>query len=191
MKDLIKVYDDVVPLPLANQTEAAFQSESFPWFWNDATVNIRLQDFPQLVHPFRLESLMEWHELDMFNHDRQRAYNCAKGIIERIQESNDLEWGTIHRIKANLTWPNRQKLAVTHTDMNASFYYSTIYYINDADGDTVFFSEGNDPENEIARVSPKKGRFVTFPSNISHAGECPTNTRRRMVLNYVYTVTNL
>lgn len=187
MKEKIKVYDGVIPDTLSNMTLNAFGNEFFPWFWQDTTANGPI-DFPQFVHAFRLESLQDFSAMDMFDPHRRAAYNCVKGIFERAIDETKIEAGTIHRIKSNLTQPNRVKLAATHTDMKPDYYYSMIYYINDADGDTVFFSEGDRPENEIARVSPKKGRFVIFPSNISHAGESPIHTKRRMVINYVFTV---
>jgi hypothetical protein len=188
MKDKIQVFDDVVPKQLSDTALHTFSSDSFTWFWNNATVDPRLKDFPQLVHPFRLNTMQEYPHLDMFDQFRRRAFDTVKGIFERGTEAAGLDAGTIDRIKANLTWPNRVKMGAAHTDMAPDYYYSMIYYINDADGDTVFFSQGDSPENEIARVSPKKGRLVVFPSNISHAGECPTHTLRRMVVNYVFTV---
>jgi hypothetical protein len=187
MKELIRVFDDVVPETLSSMTLDAFSNEFFPWYWQDATVGAPI-DIPQFVHPFRLESLQEFNHLDMFDKHRQMAYNCAKGIFERGIGAMPEDAGTVHRIKANLTQPNIVKHSAAHVDMKPDYYYSMLYYINDADGDTVFFSEGDKPENEIARVSPKKGRIAIFPSNISHCGSSPIHTKRRMVINYIFTV---
>ena len=54
------------------------------------------------------------------------------------------------------------------------------YYINDSEGDTVFF---DDNKKEIKRVSPKKGRIVFFNGNQLHSGSYPTNTPR-FILNF-------
>jgi len=45
-----------------------------------------------------------------------------------------------------------------------------LYYVNDSDGDTVFFNK----QNEIVKsVSPKKGRVVAFDGSIYHGGGIP------------------
>ena len=40
--------------------------------------------------------------------------------------------------------------------------YSWILYLNDSDGDTIFFTEGK------IRVTPRKGKLVIFSSDIEH-----------------------
>lgn len=45
-----------------------------------------------------------------------------------------------------------------------------LYYVNDADGDTVFF----DKHNKIVKsVSPKRGRIVMFDGTLFHGGGIP------------------
>lgn len=53
-----------------------------------------------------------------------------------------------------------------------------LYYLNDADGDTVFFdSKGNITE----RVSPKKGRVLVFDGTLYHGGGIPKKGPRSVV----------
>jgi hypothetical protein len=56
-----------------------------------------------------------------------------------------------------------------HTDLPFD-HLVVLYYVNDADGDTVFFNE----KNEIIKsVSPKRGRVVAFDGRILHGGGIP------------------
>jgi len=58
-----------------------------------------------------------------------------------------------------------------------------LYYVNDADGDTVFFNE----KNEIVKsVSPKRGRVVAFDGSIYHGGGIPKNGPRCAINFDVY-----
>jgi len=58
-----------------------------------------------------------------------------------------------------------------------------LYYVNDADGDTVFFNE----KNEIIKsVSPKRGRVVAFDGSIYHGGGVPKNGPRCAINFDVY-----
>ena len=58
-----------------------------------------------------------------------------------------------------------------------------LYYVNDSDGDTIFFNKN---KKEIKRVKPKKGTGVLFKSNTLHAGSNPINSDKRMVINYIF-----
>ena len=53
-----------------------------------------------------------------------------------------------------------------------------LYYLNDADGDTVFFDAGG---NVIERVSPKKGRVLVFDGSLYHGGGIPKKGPRSVV----------
>jgi cytochrome c peroxidase len=62
---------------------------------------------------------------------------------------------------------------------------SLVYYVNDADGDTYFYSNN---EKLIKRISPKKGTAVYFPSNTYHASSPPRKTNKRIVINFVFNI---
>lgn len=97
----------------------------------------------------------------------------------------------IQRVKFNLLWkctetdgrwnfPHVDTYDIVNSDLTK---WSVLYYVNDADGDTVFFT----PEETI-RVTPKRGRAVIFPANIEHAGTNPSVSEERIVLNIVIDV---
>ena len=65
-----------------------------------------------------------------------------------------------------------------HTDRPEE-HLGLIYYVNDSDGDTIFFENNK----ELQRVTPKKGRIVLFDGNTLHAGGLPTNNPR-CIVNY-------
>ncbi len=83
-----------------------------------------------------------------------------------------------------LLTPHETKLKhyAPHTDL--PFKHTVVlYYVNDADGDTVFF-EGDKIVNS---VSPKRGRVVMFDGNIMHGGGIP-RLGPRAVVNFDITV---
>ena len=59
-------------------------------------------------------------------------------------------------------------------------HWVCLYYVNDSDGDTVFFDDVN---QEIKRVTPKRGRIAFFDGSISHSSSSPTKIHRS-VINY-------
>lgn len=66
-----------------------------------------------------------------------------------------------------------------HTDLNIA-HTVMIYYVNDADGDTVLF---NDHGDIIQSVTPKKGRVLAFDGSIIHGGGIPKKGPR-CIVNY-------
>jgi len=115
-------------------------------------------------------------------------------LIYRLLHINKLSNYFIYRIKINMNcpFPNNKKenYGPPHTDVEipdpnlpgAKKAISVIYYINNTDGDTVFF---NKKLNEIKRVSPRQGRAVIFDSNINHAGSCPIYSPCRQIINII------
>jgi len=65
---------------------------------------------------------------------------------------------------------------------------SFVLYLNDSDGDTVFYKEtwrDNVTQlTEIQRVSPKKNRAVISDGNY-HASQNPVDSEIRLILNAV------
>jgi hypothetical protein len=66
-------------------------------------------------------------------------------------------------------------------------HFSLLYYVNDSDGDTVFFED--DKTTIIKKVSPKKGRMVLFDGSIPHAASTPTKNSR-CIINYNFSILN-
>ena len=95
-------------------------------------------------------------------------------IIKQIQAT---------RIFVDLPTPNPKLDYPPHIDVDIP-HWVCLYYVNDSDGDTVFFKD--DKVTEIKRVSPKKGRIAFFNGSIFHAGT-PSGTNSRAVINFNFT----
>lgn len=104
----------------------------------------------------------------------------------------------IKRCKVNLnplneSWTN--KINTPHSDVTESIgnFYSLIYYIKDADGDTIIFDQfhrdfikNKRSLNTLGSISPKKGRAVLLPSTLLHSGTNPITNDCRIVANFVF-----
>ena len=106
-------------------------------------------------------------------------------LVYYLLHTNGLSNNFIDRIKINTTFPypnnTKEKHGPIHQDFDVKGL-SIIYYVNNSDGDTIFFDKNL---KEIERVSPKQGRAVVFDSNINHAGCCPINSPYRQIINFV------
>ena len=126
-----------------------------------------------------------------------------KQIIDLTKKESGVSFGNIHRWKINKLSPipdlSIDKWGV-HVDQFFP-HYSIIYYVNNTDGDTIFYNNtlGDEYENwsekllidkdlsyweEFKRVSPKKGRVVIFDGKIFHRSSYPTK-ENRYIINFV------
>ncbi len=59
--------------------------------------------------------------------------------------------------------------------------YSAVYYLEDCDGDTVFYDESG--KEIIYRVTPKKNSMIVFRTNTYHSGMLPMIFPTRRIIN--------
>jgi hypothetical protein len=106
---------------------------------------------------------------------------CAKQGIEIL---------SLERIRVGLyVNVNSDRPHTKHVDMQQPHLVG-LYYVDDADGDTVFYADGEGGE-EILRCKPKKGTMVIFDGSVYHASTSPIKTSHRVTVNYIFfTATN-
>jgi len=150
-------------------------SSDFPWYFNKNTV-----DANALTNNLTNDSIQFTHT---FYRNRNKNSEFCE-IIKNLLDSK-IKYKWIHRVKANLTTQvtNNHKdfRRPMHKDISELGYKTLLYYVNDSDGDTIFFDE----EKETERYTPKKGTGLFFPSNILHSGCNPIRSKYRIVINYV------
>ena len=101
----------------------------------------------------------------------------------------DIERGeySFDRIKSNLCFNvsgyKKTNYQPIHLDKPSKGYMSLLYYVNDSDGDTIFFDKNI---KMTKRVNPKKNRAILFDSNILHSGSNPIKSKKRIVINTIF-----
>ena len=167
---------------LIEQIMSLSSSESnFPWYW--------VQVIPQnvVVGGFT-DQVCDYKRNWQFSHNfwqnfRQNSdfFDLVKPIIEKINPNR------LERVKANIhPWEETQVTHGFHTDVT-SIGFTSIYYINDNNGKTIFRTVDQNGEFEYVEVLSKKNRLITFDSRIMHSGTNQTDTPYRLVLNINYT----
>lgn len=74
-------------------------------------------------------------------------------------------------------------LNAPHPDHRDPSFKTCLYYVNDSDGDTLFF---DDKDKCIARTPPVKGTGIVYPSSVVHAGSTPIEHETRVVINMIF-----
>ena len=183
---MIKVLDNFIPTNRQNDLEQFIMSEFFRWYWNKTTIyneNKRKKwktkntiDTGQFV-----SDILGVRTDKQITDYAKELYKGMKTIFKNINFDDTI------RVKSNLntnkTGYKKTSHQPIHNDIdNKSKKKSIIYYVNDSDGDTIFF---DDKLKETKRVKPKKGRAIIFDSHILHCGCNPIKNDKRIVISFV------
>lgn len=189
---MIRVIDNFVPKVFQDQLEKQLSELEFAWAYSPHTstpgalgtyADPKCVDTSQFVHRFLA--------------DGQPVSNYYPLVYPFLyfMSMHGCEVSKFWRCKSNMTLPitvPEGTHTCPHTDLDDPNVkgISMVYYVNDADGDTIFFEESSKEFNgtltERQRVSPKKGTAVLFDSSIIHAGQVPKNSKNRLVVNSIF-----
>ena len=153
------------------------------WAFNEGTnqerptkESLRTDNSFQFVSPI-------WEEHPMFNLTRE--------IFFRFVTKHQIPYRQVTRIKSNIsTRRESYEYGAPHVDQDYD-HKVFLYYVNDSDGDTVFFKQHWHQGIEIneqdlveeLRVAPKMGLGVVFNGLQYHAATPPVINDYRCVIN--------
>lgn len=119
------------------------------------------------------------------------AYSYYLQIFNSFANKHSIPFSKILRMKLNLLprggINDVGKYHTPHIDYDKE-HKVFLYYINDSDGDTIFFEETYNGKEileftEMDRISPKRGKGIVFSGERYHASSSPIQNSYRIVLN--------
>lgn len=156
-------------------------SDNFAWYFHANYHNqINIPDINDIsTHGFT-------HILYGDNQIHSNYYNDFLPICFAIQKLFK-EPILLTRIKINMTLNVGKQVEINRHIDEPNFvdygkkWKTAIFYINDSDGDTLFFDETN---TIVHSQTPKANTLVVFDGNTYHAPQLPNISPRRLVINY-------
>jgi hypothetical protein len=188
---MIKVFENFIDNDISKKIYNIF-TNGFPWYYFDST-----NDNYEINLLKNKELKLNIIKNSQFSHTFFVHNKIVSDYFEKIflllKDKYFLEIDYIKRIKSNLNTLipgyTKNNIQIPHIDYghnwteNPNLIYSLIYYVNDSDGDTIFYDNN---EKEIFRVTPKRGKAVLFKSNILHTACNPVNTDKRIIINFIF-----
>jgi hypothetical protein len=187
--------DDIIPQSYQNHIEEI--AMHLPFFWhNNTSYDPSSPTYSQLLELVQLDKnivdngqfICSIYEDDVINNNQ---YGILFPLIHFFADAADITVNQIVRIRVNMLLQDKtfefNNYNYPHTDPKNT--QSFIYYVNDSDGDTVFFKESDTAQfpssvSVLERVSPKKGRGIFFNSSQFHSSCNPRNTQARCIINF-------
>jgi|688.fasta_scaffold722623_2 hypothetical protein len=156
-----------------NNKTASYR-EKFPY---QSIKTDKTADTFQLNHVLRHEDVVMSSMYDYINNN----------VFVKFLQKNNIVCNQLIRAKLNLTTiSNSDTYQTPHVDQVLD-HKVFIYYVNDSDGDTIFFNESYDGEPKdltiFERVSPQMGTGMVFDGLQYHAATNPKNYPYRCIIN--------
>lgn len=184
MKEEFKVIDNFLDEKYFSEIEDFVMNYCF-WLYID--------DISDLRNEKSLGSGGFYHPVYGLDNAVFNTIDLFKPLLKKIEE--DFNFQGLIRSRLDMTTINvlENKKYSTHVDYERP-HFSSIFYLNDSDGDTVLYSEKyketNYPEkindsdlNVLTKISPKKNRLLVFDGELLHTGHGPHKNNRRIILN--------
>lgn len=187
---MLKVIDNFLNKSYHKELLELMNSWDFPWYYN-SHISYETGKAPGGDNRFYETGFSHvfWDYRTGGLRESSFAWLWKAGLTQ-IQDAANQE--TIVRSRGDMTmYVHKPFEHDPHIDFNFS-NISTILYINDSSGDTVFYKEKvNRHEdiaeikdfNEVDRVTPKANRLVMFQGDYVHTGSSPHNHKNRILIN--------
>lgn len=178
MTKIFNVIENFIPKDLQDELEEYVMDPKFPYRFHRIHLN----------NENTYTKLQLTHHLYMNDEDKVSPhFDIMVPIYGRLFNMyGDIE---LMRAKVNCTMPDPEippyRPQPAHTDLKydngADFPHTVcLYYINDSDGPTYFYTESGTVSH---RINPKKGTAIIFDGDIMHAGSNPVLNPYRFALN--------
>jgi hypothetical protein len=178
MSSIFNSDDNFVDENFQKELERIMVDGTVPWFYVPNTVPSHREydgfdGFSFFTHMYYIN-----------NQKNSDFFDIVFSIFEKFIEKHNIEVKEILHCRSNfMIKSDLPKITNPHVDFDFP-HKVFLYYVNDSDGDTVFFK--NDIKNnlkEVERVSPKGGRGILFNGLTLHGIEAPVESNYRIVVN--------
>ena len=187
---MIKILDNIIPKKQQEELKKILHGSEFPWYYvsDIAKKDNEYQSRPGFSHIFYVEG-------------KQNSFGNCVDIVNKISENVNKKIKkqlSLYQVRTFLQLPlnetlihkgSKHKEDTPHLDCNIP-HTVFLYYVNDADGDTILYdylSKNIDdvPNYEdikiIDRMTPKQGRVIVFDGMTWHSSSQPTKGPRCII----------
>jgi hypothetical protein len=184
---MIKTIDNFL-----NETEAAMVARALadcPWFLTNDVATVSAQKYLSMKDDHTREYLQFCHHMmDDAGNVISPQYSYLIDFFKH-KFRTELAAKTFFRMKANLqtqcAFSQEEFYNTPHLDRpHDPTHLAAIYYVNDSDGDTLFFRQDQGRYQITHSIGPRAGRLVLFDGHTYHSGRHPKSAATRVLINF-------
>lgn len=205
---MIQVIDDVIPKTYQNEIENLLLGTDFPWYFtNETTLDKKHQREYEISRDYVFRPAA-FHVFSSISGEKNSP--VMDFIFPMIMTAAD-KAGCDDNIGMGLSrtflqYPLPEKFVSggvdpLHVDNPTNHHTVVLYYVCDADGETILYNKKYDYDNpdpskqfiqspdgieEIQRVAPKKGRCIVFDGSYYHTAVQPRDGMRCVINSNIF-----
>lgn len=179
------------PIEIKDVVEKEYQEElynlvtdiNFDWhFLEDATY--------EKAHELDSSTPSFGHLLYHNEQETSKHYGNFKSLLDNILSKSNMSMTNLLRMRLGFLLNTKYvfpgmiyKYNTPHVDYNQE-HFTAVYYLNEADGETVIFHELEKKEkfHPMHRCMPEQGKVLIFNGKHYHASTCPKLFTKRIAL---------
>ena len=189
----MKIIENVIPRNIQDDLERKVLDHRFPWHYlSSAVLGVQVnKDYlekkrEEFLNGEIVDTKLFFHNI-LVDSNPGPFFSWFTPLIDVIQ----YEGLSILRMNMNFSIPlfdiSGSSWGVPHVDLPDETSYTTgVYYVTDADGDTILFNEKYGYQGKLTiqkRIKPTKGTLILFDGNTLHAASPPRSNKPRIVVN--------
>lgn len=181
----MNIKNDILSYSVFKNIQSKVFDDAVPWYYADSTAYIENNDLT-LDCSFH-------HMIYRDNRPTSPLFDSVVFAFLDCLDKTDQKMKEILRIKIGLiTATENSFVHKPHVDFDFP-HQTALLYLNTTDGDTIFYKEklGHNTANEFTidhKIKPEENKFVYFDGLTYHSSSTPTNSKRRVVINFNYTI---
>ena len=191
----MKVIDNFITKEYVDYLEQVICGYDFDWHYSPSTVDMNDLKPNTFFDSNTVDSFQFCHLAVAYQQPPSKYWPMIAPLLFHMAASQGFKIDELWRCKINLTMPQSNIPKYSYYPPHFDTYIedeakiiTALYYVNDSDGDTLFFETPKTNRVEelkiIDRVTPKKGTFVYFDNNTLHGGQLPVDSKTRCVINF-------
>lgn len=177
----MKIYDNVLDQDYFKLVQKYYLSKDVAWHFNQNTSYGNPNEQSSEDDIFQFTCPVVRH--GVVKATDPRHVEVLHAIVNKVFKDTKTNVEVL-RAKFNLLpkqpYSKKSLSDIIHVDTQDTDKLSVLFYMNNSDGDTVFFD--GDKEH---KYMPKENTAVVFKSNIKHRATPPKQTQKRVVLNII------
>ena len=180
IKEDVIIYDDYLTKSYHTALLNFVFKPSFKWTYHS---NISSQNKENMEHYGFSHNILDANMKVWFSEHS----DMLKPLIWQMRDTADCD--EVMRARFDMTLFNKNNLMhEPHIDFVNDTNVSSIYYLNDTDGDTIIFNEKelHGKYTIKHRIPPKANRLVLFKGEFVHTGCSPSKNANRVLINSNY-----
>ena len=188
----VQIFDNFLPEDIYQKVKDRICGERQPWYYQSSITNLERDNPPVDKFGFNFSLKRADEEFGLSDPDVRKTFNVLQEFY--LKQKTVLKKARILRTRLDMTTYSKESVIFEpHVDLDDP-HLTSIFYVNDSDGNTVIYNEKWHPsllpnlvvDGELTimeEIEPVGNRLIAFDGYHMHTGHNPSKHSNRILIN--------